>query len=245
MRGSFETLLQDLRLSVRVLGRNPGFAAVVLATLALGIGGVSAIMSLVDAVLVRPLPFQDPDRLAILWENQAYLSSPAKARADPQGRRLSAERNQAMGFVFVHPEVAGASVTSPPPAAACLFDTWLGDDLVRVQPLLLVTTPVKAALRALESPSGFRLARARARRSAFFRRYSPGRRLPVFWFIDAHGVPGRDDVAVTADGSLVVSRRVLDVLMEFRVGRAVFAQYSPGLREGTPRRGSRPEAGRR
>jgi len=63
-----EAAWQDLRVGVRVLGRNPGFAAVVLATLALGIGGVSAIVSLVDAVLVRPLPFQEPDRLAMLWE---------------------------------------------------------------------------------------------------------------------------------------------------------------------------------
>src|SRR4029453_4048038 len=63
-----EAAWQDLRVGVRVLGRNPGFAAVVLATLALGIGGVSAIGSLVDAVLGRPLPFQAPDRLAMLWE---------------------------------------------------------------------------------------------------------------------------------------------------------------------------------
>jgi putative ABC transport system permease protein len=69
MRRTIEALLQDLRHGARLLGRNPGFAAVVLATLALGIGGVSAIMSLVDAVLVRPLPFQDPKQLAILWEN--------------------------------------------------------------------------------------------------------------------------------------------------------------------------------
>lgn len=64
-----EALLQDLRHGARVLGRNPGFAGVVLATLALGIGGVSAILSLVDAVLLRPLPFNEPSQLALLWEN--------------------------------------------------------------------------------------------------------------------------------------------------------------------------------
>jgi putative ABC transport system permease protein len=64
-----ETLLQDLRYGVRVLARNKGFAGVVFVTLALGIGGVSAILSLVDAVLLRPLPFHEPARLAILWEN--------------------------------------------------------------------------------------------------------------------------------------------------------------------------------
>ena len=132
-----------------------------------------------------------------------------------------------MGFFLVQPEVAGASVSCPPPAVACLFDTWLGDDLVRVHPLLLVTTPLRRALSALQNPSGFTVARARVKTSPFFRRYSPNQRLPVFWYLEAHGVPGRDDVAVTRDGSLVVSRRVLDILMEFRVGRAVFAQYSP------------------
>jgi len=138
-----------------------------------------------------------------------------------------------MGFFFVQPEVAGASVSSPPPAVACLFDTWLGDDLVRVHPLFLVTSPLRKALGALKNPSGFSVARARARTSPFFRRYNPNRRLPVFWFLQADGVPGRDDVAVTQDGSLVVSRRVLDVLMECRVGRAVFAQYSPSQRGAT------------
>ena len=60
-----EQLLQDIRYGVRGLGRNPGFTAVVVLTLALAIGMNTAVFSLVNAILVRPLPYPYPDRL--LW----------------------------------------------------------------------------------------------------------------------------------------------------------------------------------
>ncbi|MEX2263897.1 MAG: ABC transporter permease [Bryobacteraceae bacterium] len=63
-----EDLLRDLRHGCRVLSRAPGFTAAAVLTLALGIGGTSAIFSVVRAVMLEPLPYQQPDRIVSIWE---------------------------------------------------------------------------------------------------------------------------------------------------------------------------------
>jgi hypothetical protein len=133
-----------------------------------------------------------------------------------------------VSFFTIEPEASGSPAAgSAPGRVVCVFDTWLGDDLIRAYPAVLVTTPVKRALLGLQESSGFEITRARIRTSGFFRKHSPGKRLPPFWAIQVRGHAGRDDVGLTAAGSLVVSRRVLDVLLDFRIGRAVLTQYTP------------------
>jgi len=63
-----DTLLQDIRFGWRLLRRTPGFTIAAVMALALGVGATTAIFSVLDRVVLRPLPYSDPDRLAMVWE---------------------------------------------------------------------------------------------------------------------------------------------------------------------------------
>jgi predicted permease len=69
---SIESLLRDVRFAFRALRRTPGFAAVAIAVMALGIGATVALFTIVHGILLNPLPFQDPQRLVMLYESRLH-----------------------------------------------------------------------------------------------------------------------------------------------------------------------------
>ena len=99
-----ETLLQDLRYAFRTLRKSPGFTVVAVLTLALGIGANTTIFSLVNGVMLRPLPFRDPGRLVRVWEsspsrNWTFFSMSQPDFLDYREQNHSFERLAAtMGF---------------------------------------------------------------------------------------------------------------------------------------------------
>ena len=75
------TFIQDLRYGLRLLARSPGFTAIALLTLTLGVGATAAIFSVVDAVLLRALPYRDPQRLVTVFEDDSEVGFPRNTPA--------------------------------------------------------------------------------------------------------------------------------------------------------------------
>lgn len=107
-------MLQDIRFGLRMLVKSPGFTALALATLALGIGANTTIFSIVNSVLLRPLPYENPERIVQLADStpvrggQIPISFPKFSLFQQQARSFSA-----LGAVAF----ARFQITGPPPAA--------------------------------------------------------------------------------------------------------------------------------
>jgi predicted permease len=133
----WEILMQDFRYALRTLRKSPGFAATAILTLALGIGASTAVFTVVDSVLLKPLAYQDSGRLVAAWESVRFLSDdatgPNPRHVDVWRKRATAFggltwlRQMAMGLSLgtEHPRLTGTVVSIPN-----LFD------ILQVQPLV-------------------------------------------------------------------------------------------------------------
>src|ERR1700693_5323726 len=105
----------DLRYGIRLLRKSPGFTLVAICALALGIGANTAIFSTVDAALLRALPYQDSDRLAMVWEEATFVGFP---RATPAPGNYSEwkRQNRVFGAMAAMRYVSGRLTTGGSPA---------------------------------------------------------------------------------------------------------------------------------
>src|SRR3954447_14320757 len=93
--GPMQNLITDIRFGWRSLLKRPGATMIALVTLALGIGVNTAIFSAVDSILLRPLPFKDPDRVVSVWEQTPSLGIQQNQAAPANFFDL---RNQSQAF---------------------------------------------------------------------------------------------------------------------------------------------------
>ncbi len=84
-----DTLLQDIRYGIRMVAKSPGFAAIAILTLALGIGANTALFSVVNGVLLNPLPYRQPDRLVAMYAKSKEFSH--SSISYPEFSRLGAD----------------------------------------------------------------------------------------------------------------------------------------------------------
>src|ERR1051326_2546508 len=100
-------LWQDLRHGARMLAKRPGFTAVAVVTLALGIGANSAIFSVVHAVLLNPLPFPEQERLVVAWKKDLSSGNPLVELSFPEVRDWQARSRSFDGMAAMPTTVYG------------------------------------------------------------------------------------------------------------------------------------------
>src|SRR5262249_51768231 len=91
-----EDLARDVHFGLRAMRKDPGFTAVAALTLALGIGANTAVFSVINAALIRPLPFAEADRLVMIWETQPDVRGPVGTYQDFLDWRVEAQSFQGM-----------------------------------------------------------------------------------------------------------------------------------------------------
>src|SRR5579872_3961958 len=131
-----ETLLRDIRHGQQMLARHPGFAVLVVLTLALGIGANSAVFSVVNAVLLRPLPYRAPDRLVIPWGNAPKLGFAEVPLSVPNFMDWKHQSTVFEGFAAFTPQPASLTGVGEPEQLQAVAVTTDMFSVLGVQPSL-------------------------------------------------------------------------------------------------------------
>ncbi|MGH9647526.1 MAG: ABC transporter permease, partial [Bryobacteraceae bacterium] len=132
-----ETFVQDIRYAWRNLRRNPGFATVAIATLAPGIGGLTAMFSAFDTILIRPLPYTDPDRLVMVWDDLSKSDDRTKSSPAPaewfEWRRLNTVFTDIASTQPTEATLSGDATPEQVPARKATGNLWR---VLGVKPLI-------------------------------------------------------------------------------------------------------------
>lgn len=129
-------VLRDLKYAVRSFARRPLFTAVILLTLALGIGSTVAIFSVANAVLFRALPFRDPDELVFVWTRLAATNVGRSLVSGPDFKDYQTETTQFQDFAGAVAIPGTLTGDGPPERITNAYVTWNLLGLLGVQPVL-------------------------------------------------------------------------------------------------------------
>src|ERR1700736_6718817 len=132
-----DSLIKDIRYASRSLLKRPGFAAIAVFTLALGIGANTAIFSVVNTVLWRPLGYTDPGRLVMVWENHQARGGPEREWLSPADFKDWHDQNSVFARMSAlndwGPTLTGTAEPEPLIGASVSFDMF---ELLGIEPSL-------------------------------------------------------------------------------------------------------------
>jgi predicted permease len=131
-----ETLLRDLRFGMRMLIKSPGFTAVSLLTLALGIGATTAMFTVVNGILLRPLPYKEPDRLVLIKERIPKLGPNPLSIPAPDVLTFQRENRLFEGVAGFQETNLDLTGLGAPVRIGAARISWNGFQLLGVTPLL-------------------------------------------------------------------------------------------------------------
>jgi putative ABC transport system permease protein len=131
-----ENFWQDLKYSVRMLAKSPGVTAAAVVTLALGIGANTSLFSVVHAVLLRPLPFSEPDRLALLWGSMPQQGREQLQFSLPNFNDIRSQNQVFEGMAVVNPGRVSLSEWDEPEQLQSALVSSNFFNVFRVKPII-------------------------------------------------------------------------------------------------------------